>query len=607
MMKDRTAQVKWFQRPERTLLILGIIIGLLYCVFIPYGAGFDEETGLVRVFDISGLHFVPNISPYTPSEFYTLSYQRRYFQSPAFDQFSKENIFKKIDWNNMAGGKTITTYFPANYLLQAFVAGIGLRVFNGPVLLVVIFMRLIGFAFYLFACYLTIRLLPVGKWMFLIMAFLPMALFQEATITADGFTIASSFLFIGEVLHVYFRDEKRITIEDSWAIAILAILLGCSKSGTIILLFLLFLLVKHKNESKAGKWIILGGVLLSVFISVGWMLLVTFNQKVLGGENTLSSQVKLILKDPLDFIKGYFVGLFFSIPNYYKNWVGSYGYWVGKVPISVFILYPLAIIAALFCEKKELQQLWKGRIFLFVVGVVGFFGVTLYDFVGDYVPGTQMIDIVGRYFIPFVPLLFLALCGIFEVKMNTRRLFHIGILILLFWFVGSYSYGIYRTYYTKCVYPLASDHSCVLPVYKNLDVRNPPVVVMKTDTVIRQSILTECNQIKAVQFMAGKLSSSKNDLGILVITDDQNKQIAKQGFSIYGSKQGRFLIIPVDLKNIENKTIWLNLSLVPTDSASSSIDFFERSNGAIYPQGELLVNGITQDADLVFQYTCVNP
>ena len=47
MMKDRTAQVKWFQRPERTLLILGIIIGLLYCVFIPYGAGFDEETGLV--------------------------------------------------------------------------------------------------------------------------------------------------------------------------------------------------------------------------------------------------------------------------------------------------------------------------------------------------------------------------------------------------------------------------------------------------------------------------------------------------------------------------------------------------------------------------------
>ena len=218
-----------------------------------------------------------------------------------------------------------------------------------------------------------------------------------------------------------------------------------------------------------------------------------------------------------------------------------------------------------------------------------------------------MIDIVGRYFIPFVPLLFLALCGIFEVKMNTRRLFHIGILILLFWFVGSYSYGIYRTYYTKCVYPLASDHSCVLPVYKNLDVRNPPVVVMKTDTVIRQSILTECNQIKAVQFMAGKLSSSKNDLGMLVITDDQNKQIAKQGFSIYGSKQGRFLIIPVDLKNIENKTIWLNLSLVPTDSASSSIDFFERSNGAIYPQGELLVNGITQDADLVFQYTCVNP
>jgi uncharacterized membrane protein len=607
MMKNHTSQEKWFLRPEQILLFLGIIIGLLYCVFIPFGAGFDEETGLVRVFDISGMHFVPNKSPYAPSEFYTLSYQRRNYQSPAFDLFNTENFSKKIDWNNMASGRTITTYFPANYILQAFVAGIGFRVFNGSVILVTIFMRLVGFAFYLFACYLTIRLLPVGKWLFLIMAFLPMALFQAATITADGFTIASSFLFIGEVLHIYFRDEKKITTKDSSTIAILAILIGCSKAITVILLLLLFLLIKHKFDSKAGKWIILGGVLFSLLISVGWMFGVNFNQKVLSGDSTLTTQIKLVLKDLPGFLKMYFVGFFESIPNYYKNWVGSYGYWVGKVPSVVFILYPLAIIAALFCEKKFFSQLWEGRIFLFIVGVIGIFGVTLYDFVGFYVPGKQIIDIVGRYFIPFAPLLFLTLCGSFEVKINTRRLFHIGILVLMLGFIGLYSYGIYRTYYTKCVYPISSDHTCLLPVYKNLDINNPPAAVLKSESEIRQSIVPECNEIKAVQFMAGNIKSTKNDLGKLVITDDQNKQIAIQQFSINSVNNGRFLKIPVDLENILNKKIWLNLSLEQTDSATSNVNFFERTNGSIYPQGELFVNGIKQDADLVFQYACVNP
>ena len=607
-MRDQKNQEKWLRRPERILLFLGIIVGLLYCVFIPYGAGFDEEAHFVRVFDISGFHFIPNISPYAPSEFYTLSYQRRYFQTPAFDLFNKENFSTKIDWNNMSGGNTISTHSPANYLLQAFVAGIGFRVFDGPVVLVAIFVRLIGFAFYLFACYLTIRLLPIGKWMFLVMAFLPMALFQEATITADGFTIASSFLFIGEVLHVYFTNEKRITIKDSWAIAILAVLVGGSKSGTIILLLLLLLLVKYRQESKAGKWIILGGVLLSVFISVGWMVGVLFHQKILAGENTFSSQIPLILKDIPNFVKGYFVGLFLSIPNYYRNWVGSYGYWVGTVPPVVFILYPLAIISAFFCEQKASFKPRSGRILLFLIGLIGICGVALYNFVGFYEPGKQMINREGRYLIPFVPLLFLAFCGLFEVKKDaSKTIFRIGLLILLLGVVGSYSYGLYRTYYTKCVNPLGSDNTCILPVYKNLDVKNPPAAVLKNGTVIRQSIVPECDQIKAIQFRAAIVNASKEDQGMLSITDDQNKLIAKQTFSFADAVTGYYINIPVDFAGSENKTIWLTLSIDKTTSAAPSINFFERVNGAIYPQGELFVNGIAQDADLVFQYACVNP
>ncbi len=605
-MQNKANHISTLFRPEIVLISLGILIGLSLCVLIPYGAGFDEETGMVRTFDISGLHFIPNVSKYTPSEFYTLSYQRRYFQSPAFDLFSKENFTKKIDWNNMADGKTITSYFPANYLLQAFVAGIGLRVFNGPIIPVVILMRLIGFAFYLFCCYQTIRLLPTGKWLFLVVAFLPMALLQEATITADGFTIASSFLFIGEVLHVYFNDEKTIKVKDSWGIAIAAVLVGCAKSGTILLLLLWLLLVSHKHESKTGKWIVLSGILLAVFISMTWMLLINFNQKVLSDESTLSSQIKMVLQNFPDFLKGYVTGIAASIPNYYKNWIGSYGYWDGKVPPIIFILYPLAIVGALFSEEKAFSNRRKGRIFLFLVGFLGIFMATLYNFVGFYTPGEQTIDRVGRYFIPFIPLLLFAFSGLFTVNANRRKFLQISVLALVLGFVGFYSFGLYRTYYTKCVYPLSVDHTCELPVYKNLDIKNPPIAALEGNTVIRQSFVPECDQVNAIQFMLGSNGVSQNDRGILIISNDQKQQITKQSFSI-SNVNDKYLNIPVKLESIKNETIWVELFLESTDITGARIDFLERADSAIYPQGKLLIDRVEQDADLVFQYACVNP
>jgi uncharacterized membrane protein len=605
MINSKSTQGKLTQHPEKILLILGIIIGLLYCVFIPYGAGYDEEAHAVRVFDVSGFNFIPNLSPYAPSEFYTLSYQRRFYQSPAFDQFSKDKFETRIDWNNMSGGSTIATHSPANYLLQAFVAGIGLRLLDAPVLPVVIFIRLIGFAFYLFACYVTIKLLPVGKWIFLVMSFLPMALFQETTITADSYTIAVSFLFIGIVLNVFLREGKQITTKDTWLIALTAMLLGWAKSGTILLLFLLLLLVRHQCTSKTGKWILLGGTLLSIAISAWWMFGVLFHQRILAGTNTFSSQVKLILQDLPGFLLNYITGMVLSIPSYFINWIGSYGYWVGKVPFMVYVLYPLAIIAALFCENRQYSRMKKERIFLFLAGLIGCCGVTLYNFVGFYEPGRFGIDIVGRYFIPFAPLFFLAFCGLIGVKDKARKIFQISTLVLMLGAVSFYSFGIYRTYYTKCAYPLTSDHTCDLPVYKNLNIYNPPSVELKNKADIRQSIVPECDQVKAVQFMAKIVDPSKGDTMKLTITDDQNKTIAKTDFSLSGVDAGRFISIPVEFSGVENKTIWLDLSAGESNSAAARVDLFYRPDGSIYPQGEFLLDGTKQDSDLVFRYTCV--
>ena len=84
-----------FFNPANIFLILGLFVGVLYSIFIPYGAGFDEETHQVRIMDIAFLNMLPNRSKnatITFREFYSLSYQRRNFNDPANDLFSPEKL-----------------------------------------------------------------------------------------------------------------------------------------------------------------------------------------------------------------------------------------------------------------------------------------------------------------------------------------------------------------------------------------------------------------------------------------------------------------------------------------------------------------------------------
>src|SRR6185369_672402 len=88
--------------PVFVFAILGLLIGGLYCLAIPYGAGFDEERHMVRIYDLSGGYILPNHNPptfrstTTLKEFADLSYQRRFTQSPAFDMFSSEAFGRKL-------------------------------------------------------------------------------------------------------------------------------------------------------------------------------------------------------------------------------------------------------------------------------------------------------------------------------------------------------------------------------------------------------------------------------------------------------------------------------------------------------------------------------
>lgn len=607
-MKNSQKTTPLIQSPQKILLVLGLIFGLLFCIFIPNGAGFDEETHLVRIFDISGLNLIPNSGSYTFSEFFTLSYNRRFFQDPAWDQFDKQNISIKANWDSMSGGNTRSKYMPINYLPQAITAGIVWRVLDLPIVIGVITVRFAGFLFYLLLCYLTIRSLPTGKWIFLVLSLSPMALYQAATLNIDGFTMGVSFLFIGYLLKVFVDKESVIDAKKTWAIVFLTILVGCVKPGTILLLPLLLILVKNKAWSKWSFWLITGGVVISMVISLGWMSV--FNTKTSIGtiENPIGDQLVLVINNLKEFIPMFFKGLIMSLGLYFRDWVGVYGYWVGKVPILTYVFFPIALILAYLAEPKHKMVSKFSRIFILVIALFCLVGIASYQFILHYRPDIQMTGNQGRYFLPFAPLLFLSLSGLVNLPERYRKFS--GGLSALFLFLAlcSYSFGMYRTFYTQCVYPVSAARPCTLPLYKNVDVNNPYVVHVNSSQQIIQSFTNQCSEITAIQLFVQSSNAEPTDKVIVSILDDNN-HVLSENEALFSSLQNRATLkIPVQLNEIPEQTLLsLRVSLDSQDSPTADLGLLGRAGADIYPDGKLQINDVTQDGDLVFQYVCKYP
>ena len=608
-MENRLKPGKHFLQPETILLIFGLLVGVLFCVFIPYGAGFDEETHLVRIFDISGLHIVPNRGiengNYTLSEFYTLSYQRRDFQSPAFDQFEARNFLTKANWQSMSDGTTRSTYFPANYLLQAVVAGLFWRVFDFSILPVVIFMRLTGFAFYLLACYLTLRMLPTGKWVFLVIAFTPMALFQSTTLTPDCFTLACSYLFIGAVLKDFSESKEKSLLPMPWKIVFFSLLVGCAKPGTILLLLLLLILVGRKFKSKKALFILLAGVVFSLAISIGWMLFGVVHAAIWTGQKTISSQLSLVMANFFDFLKIYFNGIALSLGKYYFGWVGVYGYWVGKVPALVYILFPVALCLAFLCEGKNNLFSRRYRLFILMIALVCLGGIASFQYVASYSPGVQSTDSVGRYFLPFSSLLFIPFTGWLDIKGQRKKIWQFLTIGFIVTTVGVYGYGIFRTYYTKCVYAVSATQPCTMPVYKNVDLATPYVAHVKAQTVVNQSFVPQCSELSSVKVRVETADGSSQDKLVFSVLRSDLKVISTQEFLISNMHKNDVIEMPVKVKvSASQPILWLQLALDSKDTQNADVGLLGRSGGEKYPDGNLLFNQQLQDADLYFQYSC---
>ncbi len=336
----------------------------------------------------------------------------------------------------------VASYGPMGYLPQA--AGIGLgRLVGVPPLTCFYLARLGNLLAAIVLLFFAIRLAPFGKQLYLLLALLPMTMYELASVSCDALTISGAMFFTSLLLWASTRATLRRT--DVALTLLAAALLLNLKPGywAFVLLVLLIRPAQLGGRMRYAAFIAANGLLVAG-ISLVVFLLTSADSRVpaVGGAH---AQLFFILNQPLGFLEI----LWSNVQNDLLKWtlqsIGVLGWLSFALPPTLYVTAFLVGFGFFFRmrERVELEP-WR-RALLVAVGlaVFGTMAVALYVFLEPI--GSGRIYMQGRYLAPVWLLLLLSLYGIRFARRQLGGLFVVGVLLVL---MGENLHALVRVYHS---------------------------------------------------------------------------------------------------------------------------------------------------------------
>lgn len=274
--------------------------------------------------------------------------------------------------------------------------------------------RLFNLIVYASIISLAIRKTPILKFPMLIVSILPLAIYQAASLSADGMFISLSMLAFAYFL--YFYKTPKIKWVDLGIFYSAIILSGLLKSPFLALSLLIFLVPKQNFENSTQNMIAKFAILICLAVGILWS---GYSTSVLAnswrGDHFISNhvnakeQMNLLLSNPIFSIER-FSNVFNEFPViidrffYFSNAGGAYS---SRLLSSLYMIF--FMIFALIYPLDERFNI-KTKLRGFLIGFLIYFGVIMVQYLTWASVGaeTVMNGVFSRYFIPlliFVPLI----------------------------------------------------------------------------------------------------------------------------------------------------------------------------------------------------------
>jgi uncharacterized membrane protein len=298
---------------------------------------------------------------------------------------------------------SMVTYSPLGYVPQAAGVGIG-RLLEAPPLALLYLGRAANALFAVSLIAWALYWLPMARPLALVVALLPMALFEYASVSADGPVIAGAFLFTAAALRAATKlDWTRLQL----AVAILAASTFCSVKPTYAPLLLVPLLPAFNGGGQRPAYWLHCGVVISIplVVSVLWLWSSSSTSVVVPGRDP-SGQVRWLMEQPPRLVWVLVDTFATQYSKLTKQFVGVLGWLNVDLPSQVRFLATGAAILGLLAGSPDDSKLtrWQSVVSLLLV-----FGSVVLVAMALYVTWTPVgypvvHGIQGRYFLPLAPL-----------------------------------------------------------------------------------------------------------------------------------------------------------------------------------------------------------
>jgi uncharacterized membrane protein len=442
--------------PQKAFLILGIFFGVGFLLLVPPFQINDEPAHYYKAYVVSqgqllpektgGLagFCVPESLEKTVATYYPMVYKHEVKQNSS-SYASTLNLRLNPD-NRIYVEKEMYTlvYPPLPYIASGLIMAVASLLGASPLILMYLG-RIINLLVWVLMVYLAIKITPVHKWVFLLLALMPMTLFEAASLSADSFNLGLSFLTIAFFFKLAFEEEKtRVENKDLLVLLALLAMLSLSKIGYALLLIMFFLIPSYKfvNKKRMISQFFLVLTLPVVFIAGIWNYL--FKDLYIAmppawATASIPGQIAFISSNPLNFLQ-IITHTLIEKQGFLVSFVGIFGWNELSLPNLIVALYLIALIVVAVADNKSLIKINpKQKLLAFITYFAMFFLVIIYEYVTFTPVGLDIIyGVQGRYFIPVAPLLFLLFypnrdhISLLGRKINLKLRKNSNLLIILF-------------------------------------------------------------------------------------------------------------------------------------------------------------------------------
>lgn len=598
-----------FNGPEIFLLLVLLIAGGVSVVATPIGAGWDEETHVIRAYELANLKFVPNsVSrnelPF-PRIFWDLSYRRDAIVRPVASDFwekygdlpigGMEYIYHELP--------TRSVYSPlllAPHALVLRYLGLTDRL---PALDVYLLARLAGLLTYAAICWFALRLMPFGKWTFAVVAVWPTAVFQASTIGADPLSNAFSLLFIASTLYVSTRKNTRW--RDMGLLVATTILLFTAKPNMVFLALLPFLLIKPKQFDKRWQWYAYGGFVVVVgAIEVGgWSFVASSRFFTPGAEIDPLGQLAYVIVHPLEFGSSVWSALVEEGASYLRSMIAEYGYQYWGVPDAVYFLSIGSLAGAMIADAAKLEFKRTTRLFLGGLFLVGFFGTFLALYMANTPVGApRVLGVQGRYFSVWILPVALAAMPPTRDWWAAWVDWVPGLLGALA--VGLFVLALYLVYHVTCGGAYLSLSLCHLPQYKNWAPQARYSEPLPSVGSLHQDMRIECDGLSSIEVWVDGIGEDVSGQAAIEIRDETSgRAVALRTVPFREFPRHGALVIPFPPDERSKGDMYL--LIIQGQSEDNRLGpRFSLSIRPEYQAGDLMISGQRSNRDLIFKYGC---